>query len=250
MRSVLVIEPYYAEWAKARKKWSKKERFADKVRDAWEHANKAERLVFVLFVLSDAAMILFSFAAFLDSALLPTYGVFFAVFLVITVIADRVLVLRDRRIPGWRMEGKAELVEDVRRALGKLGLANCEQVRIVRDEAIRLLERKEHRHEAIVHGALEVVVLAALVCVFNFLVTGLEYSLLPEIAGALAFIAIAAAVIILLSVHVIWIAADRFGALPVSQLRLFIDDLSFLLVEVERTPAPVRPRPRRRRRTM
>lgn len=245
-----MIEPYYAEWAKARKKWSEKERFADKVRDAWDHANKVERCVFSLFILSDAVLILFSLVALFDSTLLPAYVIFLAVFLVVTAITDRVLVLRDRRIPEWRMEGKAELVEDVRRSLGKLGLANCEQVRIVRDEAIRLLERKEHRHETIVHGALEVVVLAALVCVFNFLVTGLEYNLLPEIAGALAFIAIAAAVIILLSVHVIWIAADCSGALPVSQLRLFIDDLSCLLVEEARTPSPVRPRPRRRRRTV
>lgn len=147
-----MIEPYYAEWAKARKKWSKKEPFADKVRDAWDHTNKAERFVFALFILSDAGIILFSFIALSDSTLLPAYGIFFAVFLVITAITDRVLVLRDRRIPEWKMEGNVELVEDVRRALGKLGLANCEQVRIVRDEAIRLLERKEHRHETIVHG--------------------------------------------------------------------------------------------------
>lgn len=245
-----MIEPYYAEWAKARKKWSKKEPFADKVRDAWDHTNKAERFVFALFILSDAGIILFSFIALSDSTLLPAYGIFFAVFLVITAITDRVLVLRDRRIPEWRMEGNVELVEDVRRALGKLGLANCEQVRIVRDEAIRLLERKEHRHETIVHGALEVVVLAALVCVFNFLVTGLEYNLMPEIAGMLAGAAIFASVIILLLIHGIWIAADCFGGLPVSQLRLFVDDLSCLLVEGARTPSPVRLRPRRRRRTM
>lgn len=69
-----------------------------------------------------------------DSTLLPTYGMFFAVFLVITAITDRVLMLRDRCIPEWRMEGNVGLVEDVRCALGKLGLANCEQVRIVRDE--------------------------------------------------------------------------------------------------------------------
>ena len=245
-----MIEPYYAEWAKARKKWSKKESFADKMRDAWDHTNKVERSVFALFVLSDAVIILFSFVALFDSTLLPAYGIFFAVFLVITAITDRVLVLRDRRIPEWRMEGNVELVEDVRRALGKFGHANCEQVRIVRDEAIRLLERKEHRHETIVHGALEVVVLAALVCVFNFLIAGLGYNLLPEVAGALACIAIIVSVIILLLVHVFWIAADRIGALPASQLRLFIDDLSLLLVEGARTTSPVRSRSRRRRRTM
>jgi hypothetical protein len=74
-------------------------------------------------------------------------------------------------------------------------------------------------------------VLAALVCVFNFLVTGLEYNLMPEIAGMLAGAAIFASVIILLLIHGIWIAADCFGGLPVSQLRLFVDDLSCLLVE-------------------
>lgn len=89
-----------------------------------------------------------------------------------------------------------------------------------------------------------------MVCVFNFLVTGLEYNLMPEIAGMLAGAAIFASVIILLLIHGIWIAADCFGGLPVSQLRLFVDDLSCLLVEGARTPSPVRSRPRRRRRTM
>lgn len=244
-----MIEPYFAAWIEARKRQAKKDSYIDDLREAWNHANGIERSVFATFVVSDIALILFGFAAFVDSRLLPACAAFFVLFLVLAVVTDRVITLRDRRIPEWKLEGKAELVEDVRCALKRLGLVRSEQVRLVRDEAVRLLDHKEHRHEMIVHGALEVVVLAALVCVFNFLIAGLDHNLSFAVAMVIAGVAIAASVVLLLSVHIVWLAFDRFGAFPVALLRRFIDDLSFLLVEEARTPAPPLPRrPHRNRR--
>ncbi|MBC5582918.1 hypothetical protein H8S61_01700 [Eggerthella sp. NSJ-70] len=67
------------------------------------------------------------------------YGVCIAVFLVLHAGANRIMVLRDRRIPVWTMQVKAELIERMRKefkdVVKDVGLANVEQVRLVKEES-------------------------------------------------------------------------------------------------------------------
>ncbi|MRX81003.1 hypothetical protein [Eggerthella guodeyinii] len=239
-----MIEPYFNAWLKARKAWLKKEPFGS-VRNAWTNMVLLEKAVFATFVVFDAVLVVFGIIVSFDLVLLPVYGVCIAVFLVLYAGANRIMVLRDRRIPVWTMQVKAELIECMRKEFKDVGLANVEQVRLVKEESVRLLARKEHRHETLVHMVIEVIVLAGLVVVLNFLITAIEYDVPLESVGILAGAAATLSVALVLAVHLVWLAGEHWGPLPASQLRLFIDDLSRLLVEEAGKPSPRRAMRRR-----
>lgn len=245
-----MIEPYFAVWMKTKKELEDRENLRERVRATWPVSNRLEKVSLVAFVLYSVAMLLLSVVAmFNTSLLLPTLGSF-AVFLLLAAAMNRVIILRDRRIPEWRMKGQAEITRSLRIAFKGVGLSDPGQVRLVREEAIRIMDRKEHQRETIIHISIEVIVLAALVCVLNFVVTLLEYDFPLGSAGLLAAVAVAIAAFIVFAVRTVWNTIDRFGALPVSKLSVFVDDLSSLLVDEyasDRSPVRRRRPPRRSR---
>ena len=129
-----MIEPYFNAWLKARKAWLKEEPFGS-VRNAWTNMVWLEKAVLAMFVVFDAVLVGFGIIVSFNLVLLPVYGVCIAVFLVFHAGANRIMVLRDRRIPVWTMQVKAELIERMRKEFKNVGLANVEQVRLVKEES-------------------------------------------------------------------------------------------------------------------
>ncbi|WP_270296437.1 hypothetical protein [Eggerthella sinensis] len=244
-----MIEPYFAVWKKTRDAWSKEEPLGS-LRSGWKNTSGFEKLAFSLFVTYGAVMLILAVAFAFNRALLPAYCIGYAVFLLLYAGMKRVIVARDRRIPAWKLNVHAPLIEQLRSEFKGVGLVNYEQVRIVKEEAVRLLARKEHRHESIVHTAIEICILTALVLMLNFVMTMLEHDASLEVVGILAVAAVLLAISAVFLVHAVWTACDRLGALPTPKLRLFVSDLDDLLVEELRRSFPVRSRPRRKRRTM
>lgn len=94
-----------------------------------------EKAVFATFVVFDAVLVVFGITVSFNLVLLPVYGVCVAVFLVLHAGANRIMVLRDRKVPVWTMQVKAELIERMRKEFKDVGLANVEQVRLVKEES-------------------------------------------------------------------------------------------------------------------
>lgn len=236
-----MIEPYFAVWLKTKKELESRETLRESFHAAWPVLNRLEKTSLFVFVAYSAVMLLLAIAATFNlSLLLPCIGSF-GVFLIFVAFMNRIIILRDRRIPEWRMEGQAAIMRDLRTAFKEVGLSNPEQMSLVRDEALRIKERKEHQRETIVHTAIEVIVLAALVCALNFVATLLEYDLPLDSAGLLAAIAVVIAAFVVFAVRTVWSIFDRLGPLPVSKLGAFVDDLSCLLVD-ERSSDQLRAR--------
>lgn len=232
-----MIEPYFAVWKKTREAWSKEEPLGS-LRSGWKNTNGFEKFVFSLFLTYGAIMLTLAIASAFNHAFLPAYCVGYAVFLLLYAGMNRVFVARDRRIPAWKLNVHAPLIEQLRSEFKGVGLVNHEQVRIVKDEAVRLLARKEHRHETIVHTAIEICILAALVFMLNFVMTMLEHDMSLEVAGFLAVAAVLLAISAVFLVHAVWTACDRLSVLPTPKLRLFVSDLDDLLVDELRASSP------------
>lgn len=144
-----MIEPYFAVWKKTRDAWSKEEPLGS-LRSGWKNTSGFEKLAFSLFVTYGAVMLILAVAFAFNRALLPVYCIGYAVFLLLYAGMKRVFVARDRQIPAWKLNVHAPLIEQLRSEFKGVGLVNYEQVRIVKEEAVRLLARKEHRNETIV----------------------------------------------------------------------------------------------------
>ena len=122
-----------------------------------------------------------------------------------------------------------------------VGLTTRGQVMFLRNEANRLLDKREHQRETIVGRAIEVCILGALITVLNFVMQFLEYGLEADLAAALALFAIVLFVGIVGIVCLAWNVVDRMRPMPLLKLRLFAEDISGLVVLMPDT-SPPRPR--------
>lgn len=218
-----MIEPYFAVWKKTRDAWSK-DKPLHGFRQSWKNTEIREKFALAVFMIWCALLLPFTVFVLFNQTLFPVYCVCYVVFLLLYAIANRVLIERDRRIPERKLEVRKELIENLRLEFESIGLANRDQMRIVKEEAVRLLDRKEHRHEMIVHTAIEICILAALVAALNFVTTLLEYGLPLETAGLFVLTAVTLAILAVFVVRAVWTMYDRFGALPTPKLRLFVSD--------------------------
>lgn len=232
-----MIEPYFAEWKKARDSWLT-DKPLDGFREAWKNSNGFEKFAVASFAVYSSILFLVSFFIVFNQEYFPVYCGCYVVFLLLYAIANQVAIARDRRIPERKLEVRAGFMENLRSGFERLGLTNREQVRIVKDEAAWLLDRKEHRYETISRTAIEICIVTALVLALNFVMKLLEYDIPLETAGLLAVIAVVIAVLAVLLILAFWKVCDRFGALPIPKLRLFVSDLNDLLIDELCDPSP------------
>lgn len=249
-----MIEPYFAAWLKTTKELAKEEPLLKNFPKAWKTLVLWEKCAVAILFACIAAVSVFGFATMFDRSLLLFYLVYFAVFLVFAGVLDRVVVLRDRRVPQWNIEFETKANARLRENLKEVGLKNAAQLSLVMDEAIRVLDRKEHRCETVVHIAIEAVILTALVWALNFLTNLLEHGLPLEQIVLLAGATVGVSISLVFIVSIGWRTVDGLGHLPVRKLRMFIDDLSKLLIEekgvlcpAEQRLSPAQQRLRRRR---
>lgn len=233
-----MIEPYFAVWLRTTKELAKEEPLLKNFPKAWNTLVIWEKCAVAVLFASIATVSVLGFATMFDRSFLRPYLVSFVVFLVFVGVLDRVTVLRDRRVPQWNIESKDKANTRLRKNLKEIGLKNAAQLSLVMDEAIRVLDRKEHRRETVVHIVIEVVILAALVWALNFLTNLLEHGLPLEQIALLAGATVVVSVSFVLLIAVGWRAVDNLGPLPVRRLHMFVDDLSRLLIEETGTLYP------------
>lgn len=135
-----MIESYFAIWLTTAKKKAKDEPLASSVRETWKYLNAKEKVVFVVFLLSSAVMMCLSVVATLNNyALFPVFILSLLVFLGFAVLANITTTLFRRRMPERWLAKDAAFARSLRASFKSAGIVSCEQLKTVRDEALRIL---------------------------------------------------------------------------------------------------------------
>lgn len=225
-----MIEPYYAAWLNVRNEQMKKERLFDAIRASWKDMTFLERMAFVsfvaVFVIASSLDLVALFRPFFVSAAMASL----MLFLVVTLMAMRAADSFHKRMPQRAIRRSSLFSKEFAKGLRALGLCAPEQVRLVRDEAIRILDLKKRRVANIMRYTVDLVILCLLAAGINFVVALLEHDApLGTAFLLLACMAVAAGALVFL-VWAVCRVFDRLAVLPTKELGLFIDDLTALLV--------------------
>ena len=226
-----MIEPYYAAWLNVRNEQMKKERLFDAIRASWKDMTFLERMAFVsfvaVFVIASSLDLVALFRPFFVSAAMASL----MLFLVVTLMAMRAADSFHKRMPQRAIRRSSLFSKELAKSLRGLGLCAPDQVRLVRDEAIRILNSKERRAATIMRYTFELVILCLLAAGINFVFVLLGHDVPLETASCLlACMAVAAGALVFL----VWVACrvwDRLSDLPAKELGRFISDLTSLLVD-------------------
>lgn len=230
-----MVEPYFAAWLKTRKELSKEESLLRGVREALPHFSRFEKAVFLIFGLCATVLLLLAIMSMFEKTLLLPLAIGFVPFLLLAAFVNRIGIARDRRVPEWRLAENMKMARRLRVNLKNVGLTNRKQLQLVKDDAIRIVERKTRLRDSIIRTSIEITVLVALVWVLNTVVILVEHDLPLEVAGMLVALSILLSVCAVAVVYLVWRVVDQLGALPTPQLLRFVDDLSFLVVQDSRT---------------
>ncbi|HIW75203.1 MULTISPECIES: hypothetical protein [Gordonibacter] len=230
-----MIESYFAIWLATTKNKPKDEPLVSSFRGAWKRLNVKEKAVFIAFLLSSAVtMCLGAVVSLNNYALLPAFIFSVLVYLIFAVSVNRTTTMFRRRMLERWMAKDAAFSQLLRASLMSAGLVSCEQIRIVRDEAIRFLEHKEHRYEGFIRISIDVIIIAGFAVVIqkalpnqNTVGAVISNALLVSLMLLIFTIVLVVFVITCLKIF------DYSNTLPLSKLRLFIDDLSRLLIQEE-----------------
>ena len=244
-----MIEPYFALWLHATQEISKKKSLFEDYRASWASLIFREKITLIITFAFAAVVLILSVSVTFNSSLYAVYCISYLVFLIVGLAASRVAIARDRRIPEQRLDRKSEMYRKLQSDLERVGLTTREQLVFLRDEAVRVLEQREHRQETIVNRAIEVCILVGLVSTINFII---------EILGRDSFplepaVFLLASAIFIFGTHVLvvltlWIFIDRMGPTPLPKLRLFVDDLAGMIVQIPDPPNRTEHRKRSRHR--
>lgn len=226
-----MIEPYFALWLNVRNEQMKKESLIDATRASWKVMTFFERTVFVIFVIVAGIATTFNFGALFDPSLMQAAMISLIPFLVATLAMTRVADSFHKRTPQRAIRRSSLFSKELAKSLRGLGLCAPDQVRLVRDEAIRILNSKERRTATIMRYTFELVILCLLAAGINFVFVLLGHDVPLETASCLlACMAVAAGALVFL----VWVACrvcDRLSDLPAKELGRFISDLTSLLVD-------------------
>lgn len=225
-----MVEPYFNAWLEIDKAARGMAPTLSKFNEVWQSMNLPERLVIVLYLFSDFALIVFSVIVQFDHSLLYLFGFGILLFLILTVLAVRVSISFHRRLPGYSVKHAADFSQNLRTVFQDVGLVRYGQIELVRNEAAEILDRKERGKAAIIRYTFDAVVLVVLAATVNHLAGLLERGTSLEEVVVFLIFEVAMAVVIIFLVYGLWFAYDRLGALPTSKLRSFIEDLSSLMI--------------------
>lgn len=157
-----MIEPYYAAWLNVRNEQMKKERLFDAIRASWKDMTFLERMAFVsfvaVFVIASSLDLVALFRPFFVSAAMASL----MLFLVVTLMAMRAADSFHKRMPQRAIRRSSLFSKEFAKGLRALGLCAPEQVRLVRDEAIRILDLKKRRVANIMRYTVDLVILCLL----------------------------------------------------------------------------------------
>lgn len=226
-----MIEPYFAVWLNTTKELSKEESLPDDWRDAWKVSNRYEKSVFLAFFFSAFCAFALCIVALFNNSLFPVCGIVYGIFFLLYAVANRAITLRDRRLPARKLERASGFVRRLRDNLEKVGIANRDQILVLKDEAQRIYDGKARQRDKIIRGSFEAFIVVALVLVVNFIIAMLEHGLSDAVAGILVLLALVVFAMLVLLIYAVWRVVDRLGPLPLRQLDSFIADLSCLLVQ-------------------
>ena len=243
-----MIEPYFALWLHATQEIPKKRPFLEKFREAWVELIGREKALLVAFFVLTATMLPLSLCAVFNPSFYAAYGFTYAAFLIVALFANRITIARDRRIPERRLERKSEAYRKLQSDLQGVGLTTREQLVFLRDEAVRVLGQRERCRETIANRAIEVCVLGGLVLACNLIIVLLEHDLPLEPAAFLMASAVFVFGSLALIVPLLWSIIDRMGPTPLPKLRLFVDDLAGMIVQIPDPPNRTEHRKRSRHR--
>ena len=232
-----MIEPYFALWLHATQEISKEKSLFEDYRASWASLISREKKILIVTFAFAAVVLILSVSATFNSSLYAVYWIAYLLFLIVGLAAGRVAIARDRRIPEQRLDRKSEIYRKLQSDLKGVGLTTREQLVFLRDEAVRVLEQREHRQETIVNRAIEVFILVGLVSAINLTIEILGRDGFPlEPAVFLLASAIFVFGVLVLIVLTLWIFVDRMGPIPLPKLCMFVDDLTGMLVQIPDAP--------------
>ena len=225
-----MVEPYFNMWLRVNKaerntastiKWFCK---------VWQNMKMHERFVISLFFLLDFAMIVMGVFVQFNLSFLFLYGLVFMLLLILMCLMNYTFTSFHRRLPDYSVKRSAPFSQNLLEALREVGLVHYGQIELVRDEAAKILDRKERNRASIVRYTFDVVVVVALAATINNIANLLDHGASLNVVIRIVAIVIFAAMVIIPIVYGLWAVYDRLGPLPTSKLRSFVDDLTSLMI--------------------
>ena len=225
-----MVEPYFNMWLRVNKaerntastiKWFCK---------VWQNMKMHERFVISLFFLLDFAMIVMGVFVQFNLSFLFLYGLVFMLLLILMCLMNYTFTSFHRRLPDYSVKRSAPFSQNLLEALREVGLVHYGQIELVRDEAAKILDRKERNRASIVRYTFDVVVVVALAATINNIANLLDHGASLNVVIRIVAIVIFAAMVIIPLVYGLWAVYDRLGPLPTSKLRSFVDDLTSLMI--------------------
>ena len=157
------------------------------------------------------------------------YGLVFMLLLILACLMKYTSTSFHRRLPEYTFKRSEPFSQNLLEALREVGLVHYGQIELVRDEAAKILDRKERNRASIVRYTFDVVVVA-LAATINNIANLLDHGTPLNVVIRIVAIVILAAMVIIPLVYGLWVAYDRLGPLPISKLRSFVDDLTSLMI--------------------
>ncbi len=157
------------------------------------------------------------------------YGLVFMLLLILACLMNYTSTSFHRRLPEYTFKRSEPFSQNLLEALREVGLVHYGQIELVRDEAAKILDRKERNRASIVRYTFDVVVVA-LAATINNIANLLDHGTPLNVVIRIVAIVILAAMVIIPLVYGLWVAYDRLGPLPISKLRSFVDDLTSLMI--------------------
>ena len=225
-----MVEPYFNTWLGVDKAERNATSTIKRFREVWQSMKMHERIVISLFFLLDLVMIALGVFAQFNLSFLFLYGLAFMLFLILAGVANNVSIALHRRRPEYSVKRAIDFSQSLLAALQEVGIENNRQIKLLRDEAVRILDRKERIRASVVRYTFDIVVLVTLAATFNNIANLLEHGMSLETVIEIIAFDVVAAIIVILLVHGLLVIYDRLSPLPVPKLRSFAEDLTSLMI--------------------